>query len=95
MPRRFDLRSNQIDIETLGAVAEDVAALHISGLQLKLHRFTLTMKPKFRMVKDDALDVYYSIRRYDESHHEVFASLLKALLLHSEDRDVRIGKIFL
>ena len=73
--RHYDLRSNNLDIESLGAIAEDVAKLHIFGLQLGIRKFTLDMKPKFRTGTDTDMDVYYSIRQYDELSHEVVGAI--------------------
>ena len=75
MRRHYDLRTNNLDIESLGAIAEDVAKLHIFGLQLGVKKFTLTMKPKFRVGTDTDMNVYYSIRQYDEMHHEVVGEM--------------------
>ena len=77
MRRIYDLRSNNVDIESLGAIAEDVAKLHIFGLQLGIRKFTLSMKPRFRMGKSDEtdMDVYYSIRQYDEMSHEIIGAM--------------------
>lgn len=75
MRRHYDLQSNNLDIESLGAIAEDVAKLHIFGLQLGIRKFTLTMKPKFRTGTDTDMNVYYSIRQYDEVRHEVVGTM--------------------